>query len=65
MSHSFKDRAAIYKGEPCTVIRGANPNDVEADVELKQPHYLIRDNNGAKAVVPAAKVKVLPEAGNA
>jgi hypothetical protein len=65
MSHSFKARDAIYKGEPCTVIRGANPNDVEEGVELKAPHFLIRTADGQKQVVPAAKVKVMAEAGNA
>lgn len=58
--HAFKGRAASYKGDRVTVIRGAHAGDVDAGVELKTAHYLVAKEDGTKEVAPVAKVKILP-----
>ena len=53
----FKSKDATYKGEKVTIIRIANPTDGD-DLDLSNPHFLVRNAEGTKKVVPVSEVNM-------
>lgn len=56
--HAFKNRAATHDGKQVTILRLAHSAD--ADAALEGPHFLVRTEDGEKAVVPVAAVLIAP-----
>lgn len=50
----------MYKGQPVTIVRGANAGDHGFTAEMKNPALII-DKDGKKHVVPASELMISAE----